>query len=320
MKAVVLDGYTLVAEDLSWDSLSGICDLTIYDATAPDEVVERAGDAEIILTNKVVLRESEFEKLPKCKYIGVLATGYNVVDVKKAKERGIIVSNIPSYSADSVAQLVFSFILNFTFHVAEHSKEVHEGVWCRSKHFCYHSFPLQELAGKTLGIAGFGDIGSRIARIGEAFGMNVVFHNRSKKDVSSLRFNTPIRQVEKLELLKTSDFLSLCLPLNEQTQRFIDADALDNVKKSVYIVNTGRGGLVEEKAIVSALEEGRIQGYATDVLSVEPCTTDCCLLNSKAIITPHIAWQTYEARKRLMDIAIQNIKAFIDGKPINVVS
>ena len=321
MKAVVLDGYTLVAEDLSWASLQEICDeVAVYDATSPDKLLERARGADIILTNKVILGDAEFEKLPKCKYVGVLATGYNVVDVQNAKKRGIVVANIPSYSADSVAQLVFSFILHFSFHVAEHSNEVHKGAWCASKHFCYHTFPLQEIAGKTLGVAGFGDIGSRVARIGLAFGMNVVFYNRSKKDLSSFASNSAIRQVEKTEMLKVSDFLSLCLPLNEESKNFIDETAIKQMKKNAYIINTGRGGLIDEVAMAKALKEGMIQGYATDVLSCEPPRKDCPLLNTKAVITPHIAWQTYEARARLLDIAIANIKAFLSGNPINVVS
>ncbi len=317
MKAVVLDGATLTAGDLTWDILSNICDLKVYDRTSNSQIIERAKDAEIILTNKVVFTSKEFDNLPKCKYIGVLATGYNVIDVLEAKKRGIVVTNIPSYSADSVAQLVFSFILNFTFHVEEHNKEVHEGKWCTSLDFCYHSFPLHELNGKVLGIAGLGDIGTKVAHIGEAFGMKPLFYNRSKKDVSAF---INAKQVEKDELLSKSDFISLCLPLNAQTINFIDEKALELVKQSVYIINTGRGQLVNENAIINALRNKKIAGYATDVLSKEPCEKENPLLNSSSIITPHIAWQTYEARKRLMDIAYQNVKAFIEGKAINMVN
>lgn len=197
MKAVVLDGYTLTAKDMSWDALGGLCDLTVYDASLPSQIAERAFDAQIILTNKVVLGKKEFDALPECKYVGVLATGYNVVDIEEAKKRGIVVTNIPSYSADSVSQLVFAFILNFTFHVAEHNGEVHDGLWCKSEHFCYHSFPLQELLGKTIGIAGFGDIGSKVAHIANAFGMKVLVYNRSKKNLECF---TQARQVERDEL------------------------------------------------------------------------------------------------------------------------
>ena len=314
MKAVVLDGFTLTAGDLSWIDLQKLCDVVIYDSTDADKVIERAKDAEIILTNKVVLKAPQFDALPKCKYIGVLATGYNVVDVEEAKKRGIVVTNIPSYSSDSVSQLVFAFILNFATHVQEHNEEVHNGKWCNSRHFCYHSFPLQEIKGKNLGVAGLGDIGSKVAKIGEAFGMKVIFYNRSKKNLEGFK------QVDKETLLATSDFLSLCLPLNEDTLNFIDEDSLKKVKKGVFIINTGRGQLVDENAITSALKNGKVAGYATDVLSKEPAEKDNPLLASNAVITPHIAWQTYDARKRLMDIACANVKAFIEGRIINQVN
>lgn len=314
MKAVVLDGFTLTAGDLSWIDLENLCDVTIYDYTEADKVVERAKDAEIILTNKVVLKAPQFDALPKCKYVGVLATGYNIVDVEEAKKRGIVVTNIPSYSSDSVAQLVFAFILNFATRVQEHNEEVHNGKWCNSRHFCYHSFPLQEIKGKVLGVAGFGDIGSRVAKIGEAFGMKVIFYNRSKKNFEGAS------QVDKETLLATSDFLSLCLPLNDETLNFIDEDSLKKVKTGVFIINTGRGQLVDEKAIAKALKNKKVSGYATDVLSKEPADKGNPLLSSNAVITPHIAWQTYEARKRLMDVACANVKAFIEGKVINQVN
>ena len=314
MKAVVLDGFTLTAGDLSWIDLEKLCDVVIYDSTDADKVIERAKDAEIILTNKVVLKAPQFDALPKCKYIGVLATGYNVVDVEEAKKRGIVVTNIPSYSSDSVSQLVFAFILNFATRVQEHNEEVHNGKWCNSRHFCYHSFPLQEIKGKVLGVAGFGDIGSRVAKIGEAFGMKVIFYNRSKKNFEGAS------QVDKETLLATSDFLSLCLPLNDETLNFIDEDSLKKVKTGVFIINTGRGQLVDEKAIAKALKNKKVSGYATDVLSKEPADKGNPLLSSNAVITPHIAWQTYEARKRLMDVACANVKAFIEGKVINQVN
>ena len=317
MKAVVLDGFTLTASDLSWIALEGVCDLTVYDFTDADKVIERARDAEIILTNKVVLKAPQFDALPKCKYIGVLATGYNVVDVEEAKKRGIVVTNIPSYSSDSVAQLVFAFILNFATHVQEHNEEVHNGKWCNSIHFCYHSFPLQEIKDKVLGVAGFGDIGSRVAKIGEAFGMKVIFYNRSKKIIEDL---SEAKQVDKETLLSTSDFLSLCLPLSDETLNFIDESSLKKMKKGCFIINTGRGQLVDENAITKALKDKKLAGYATDVLSKEPAKKDNPLLASSAVITPHIAWQTYEARKRLMDIACANVKAFIKGAVINQVN
>ena len=317
MKAVVLDGFTLTASDLSWIAIESVCDLTVYDFTEADKVVERAKDAEIILTNKVVLKAPQFDALPKCKYVGVLATGYNVVDVEEAKKRGIVVTNIPSYSSDSVAQLVFAFILNFATHVQEHNEEVHNGKCCNSRHFCYHSFPLQEIKGKVLGIAGLGDIGSKVAKIGEAFGMKVIFYNRSKKILKELHGT---KQVDKETLLSSSDFLSLCLPLNNDTLNFIDEDSLKKMKKGVFIINTGRGQLVDENAITKALKDKKVQGYATDVLSKEPAEKNNPLITSSAVITPHIAWQTYEARKRLMEIACANVKAFIEGNVINQVN
>lgn len=317
MKAVVLDGFTLTASDLSWSTLGGVCDLTVYDFTDADKVIERARDAQIILTNKVILKAPQFDELPNCKYVGVLATGYNVVDVEEAKKRGIVVTNIPSYSSDSVAQLVFAFILNFATHVQEHNEEVHSGKWCNSVHFCYHSFPLQEIKGKVLGIAGLGDIGSRVAKIGEAFGMKVIFYNRSEKDIKDL---SEAKQVDKETLLSASDFLSLCLPLSDETLNFIDESSLKKIKKECFIINTGRGQLVDENAIAKALKDKKIAGYATDVLSKEPAKSDNPLLASSAVITPHIAWQTYEARKRLMDIACANVKAFIEGAVINQVN
>ncbi|MGP1439549.1 MAG: D-2-hydroxyacid dehydrogenase [Treponema sp.] len=317
MKAVVLDGFTLTANDLSWVALEHLCELTVYDATEADKVVERAKDAEIILTNKVLLKAPQFDALPKCKYVGVLATGYNVVDIEEAKKRGIVVTNIPSYSSDSVAQLVFAFILNFATHVQEHNEEVHNGKWCNSNHFCYHSFPLQEISGKVLGIAGLGDIGSRVAKIGEAFGMKVIFYNRSKKNIESL---SGCKQVDKETLLSSSDFLSLCLPLNDETINFINESSLKKMKKGVYIINTGRGQLVDEVAIAKALEDKKLAGYATDVLSKEPAEKDNPLLPSNAVLTPHIAWQTYEARQRLMNTACANVKAFLKGEVINQVN
>lgn len=317
MKAVVLDGFTLTAGDLSWIALEGLCDLTVYDSTEACKVVERARDAEIILTNKVVLKAVQFDALPKCKYVGVLATGYNVVDVEEAKKRGIVVTNIPSYSSDSVAQLVFAFILNFATHLQEHNEEVHNGKWCNSRHFCYHSFPLQEIKGKVLGVAGLGDIGAKVAKIGEAFGMKVIFYNRSKKNIKGL---SEAKQVDKETLLSASDFLSLCLPLNDETSNFVDEDSIKIMKRGVFIINTGRGQLVNEEAISKALKDKKIAGYATDVLSKEPAEKDNPLLASNAVITPHIAWQTYEARKRLMEIACANVKSFIDGKVINQVN
>lgn len=318
MKAIVLDGYTLNPGDLSWEKLEELCSLTIYDKTLPEEVFERAKDAEIIFTNKTILSKELLEKFDKLKYIGVLATGYNVVDISAAAELGITVTNAPSYSSDSVAQLVFAYVLNFASRVQEHSKEVHGGKWSACKHFCYHSFPLTELAGKTFGIAGFGTIGQKTAVLAEAFGMKVIYFNRSEKKNPLLK---NALQTDYKTLLKDSDFISLNVPLNSGTEKMINAETLSLVKKNVYIINTGRGNLVDEAAVAEALITGRIAGFATDVLSTEPPAQDNPLLHSpNCIITPHMAWQTVEARSRLMQITCDNLKSFLNGKPENKVN
>lgn len=317
MKIAVLDGYTLNPGDLSWKSLQDIAEVTIYDKTEPDEVYERVKDCEAVLSNKIVFSKELIARLPKLHYIGVLATGYNVIDVEAAHAAGITVSNIPSYSTDSVAQLVFAFILQFYWHVKEHSDEVHGGKWSRSEHFCYTSFPVFELTGKTLGIIGFGNIGQKVAAIALALGLKVIYVNRSSKTVPQL---AEARQVDLDTLLSQSDIISLNAPLNSASEKIINAATLAKVKPQTLIINTGRGPLIDEDAVAAALRNGSLGGYASDVLSVEPPAANHPLFGCpRCFLTPHVAWQTYEARTRLLNLAVDNLKGFIAGKPQNVV-
>ncbi len=318
LKTVVLDGYTLNPGDLSWSGFEKMCDLKVYDKTAPKEVLDRAKNADAVLTNKAVLSREIIAALPALKYIGVLATGYNVVDIQAAREHGICVTNIPAYSTDSVAQAVFAFILNFYWHIQEHSCEVLGGKWTASEHFCYHSFPLHEVSFKTLGIIGFGNIGQAVARIALAMNMNVLYASPSEKKVAGLE---RAEHVALDELLSSSDIISLNCPLNDKTKHILNSAALKKVKPSVYIVNTGRGLLVDEKAVAKALQEKRIAGFAADVLSTEPPAKDNPLLSAPhCTVTPHISWQTFEARSRLMKIAADNLEAFCFGKPVHKVN
>jgi len=315
MKIVVLDGYALNPGDLSWDTLKAWGELTVYDRTTPEQTVERAASAEIIYTNKVVLNREIIKQLPQLKFIGVLATGYNVVDIAAANDAGITVCNIPAYSTQSVAQLVFAHLLHFTNNVGLHSESVGKGEWAASKDFAYWLSPQAELAGKTLGIIGFGQIGQAVARIALAFGMKVIFNNRSKK-ITDL----DARQVDLDTLLETSDFISINCPLTSENQGFINKETIGKMKPTAFLINTGRGPLINEQDLADALNAGKIAGAGLDVLSVEPASPENPLPNAKnCFITPHIAWATLEARQRLMQIAVDNLKAFVDGEPINVV-
>ena len=316
MKIVVLDGYTLNPGDLSWDELKKIGDCTLWDITAPSLTVERIKKADAVLTNKVLLDRAIIEQLPALKYIGVLATGYNVVDTDAAAEAGITVTNIPAYSTESVAQMVFSHILNFTQNVSLHAQSVSRGEWADSIHFAYWKTPQTELSGKTLGIIGYGKIGQAVARIGSAFGMRIIYNNRSLKKSS-----TEARQVNLDTLLSESDFISINCPLNEENRGFINSATIGKMKKSAFLVNTGRGPLINEKDLAEALNKGFIAGAGLDVLSTEPPSADNPLPGAKnCFITPHISWATFEARSRLMNIAVSNLKAFKEGKPVNVVN
>lgn len=316
MKIVVLDGYAMNSGDLSWENLKKLGEVSIYDRTLESEVVERISDSEIVITNKVIIGKEVFEKCKNIKYVGVTATGYNVVDTNLAKELGVIVTNVPAYSTDSVAQLVFSFILEHSQNVSKYTESVKSGDWVNSKDFSYQKFPIIELAGKSLGIIGFGAIGKKVAEIGNAFGMNVLVNTRSP---SADKIN--VNFVSKEEIFKNSDFLTLHCPLNEETDELVNEKTLNLMKKSAILINTGRGGLVNEKDLANALNLEKIAGAGLDVLSTEPPKEDNPLLNAKnTYITPHVAWASYEARKRLMDVTINNVKSFIDGNPINVVN
>jgi glycerate dehydrogenase len=316
MKIVVLDGYVLNPGDLSWDGIKKLGDCTIYDRTPPELTIDRTKEANVLFTNKVILNKEIIGQLPLLKYIGVLATGYNVVDTETAKNAGITVTNIPAYSTASVAQMVFSHILNFAQNVAVHAQSVSAGEWAASVDFAYWKTPQTELAGKTLGIIGFGQIGQAVAKIGLAFGMSVIFNNRSQ-----IKTDLEASQVDLETLLSESDFVSINCPLTPVNTGFINRSTLGKMKPTAFLVNTGRGLLINEQDLADALNSGKIAGAGLDVLSVEPARSDNPLPNAKnCFITPHIAWATFEARTRLMNIATENLKAFIDENPKNVVS
>lgn len=319
MKLVILDGYAENPGDLSWDALKTLVDeYEVYDITEPELVLERSLDADILVTNKTPITRELIEKLPKLKYIAVLATGFNIIDCKAARERGITVSNIPAYSTDGVAQLVFAFLLELTNRVALHSESVKNGEWQNSPHFCYWKSPLVELAGKTFGIVGFGKIGSAVAEIANAFKMRVLAyspHTHSYSGNGSVEFCT----LEKL--VAESDAISLHCPLNESTAGLVNADFLSKMKKSAFLINTSRGPVVNENDLAAALNSGEIAGAGLDVLSAEPPKDGNVLIGAKnCFITPHIAWASFEARSRLMSIFTKNVEAFVKGEPINVVN
>ena len=317
MNIVVLDGFALNPGDLSWEKLHTLGNVTVYERTPAELVEERAREAEIVLTNKTLLFKDTLKKLPKVQYIGVLATGYNVVDLDYARERGITVTNVPAYSTESVAQMTFALLLELCLSVGQHNQAVKEGEWCRSKDFCFWKSPLTELSGKTMGIIGFGSIGQRVAEIALAFGMKVLVCSRTKKDY--VRENLEWTSLDLL--LKNADVVSLHCPLTDKTRQIIDKNAIEKMKQGALLLNTSRGPLLQDEAVADALNEGKLGGAAMDVLVEEPPKADNPLLSSKnCIITPHVAWATKEARGRLMDIASANVKAFLEGKPQNVVS
>ena len=317
MKIVVLDGYTTNPGDLSWDELSKLGETTVHDRTPPELTIKRAAGADMLLTNKTVLSAEIIQKLPDLKYIGVLATGYNVVDISAAAKRGIVVTNIPAYSTNSVAQMVFAHILNITLHVADHSKTARGGKWTNSLDFTYWDYPLIELAGLNMGIVGFGQIGKAAAKLARAFSMNVLVHTRTIPQESP----EGIEFVDLQTLFKQSDFLSLHCPLTEKTQNLVNKDRLALMKKSACLINASRGPVVNEQDLADALNSGQISAAAVDVLSTEPPAADNPLLTAKnCFITPHIAWATKAARERLMKTVTQNCKAFIQGRSQNVIT
>jgi len=318
MKIVVLDGFTLNPGDLTWKRLEKIGDLKVYDRTPADLILERICDADIIYTNKTPLTKETLEKVPGVKFIGVLATGYNVVDTAAAKELGIIVTNIPTYGTTAVAQFTFALLLEICHHVGEHSMEVRLGAWSKCKDFCFWNYPLVELANKTMGIIGYGRIGQAVAKIANALGMKVLVNDRND---CSKYITGDVKQVELDTLFAESDVISLHCPLFDSTKGIINKTNISKMKDGVMIVNTSRGPLINEEDLVEALNSGKVAGAAVDVLSAEPAKADNPLITAKnCIVTPHIAWAPKEARERLLNIAVDNLEEFIKGKPVNVVN
>lgn len=311
MQIVVLDGYTLNPGDISWEGFDQFGKLTVYDRTPTNMIVERIGSAKIVLTNKTPITAEIMDACPAVKYIGVLATGYNVVDVAAAKERDIVVTNIPTYGTDAVAQHVFALLLEICNHVGVHSESVKSGEWSKCADFCYTKASLFELAGKTMGIIGYGRIGRRVAQIAEAFGMNVLAYE-------------PFADMESSDLetvLKKSDVISLHCPLTADNKGLINKDTIDMMKDGVIIINTSRGPLICEEDLVAALKNGKVSAAAVDVLAAEPPKGGNLLIDApNCLVTPHIAWAPKEARNRLVNIAVDNLAAFIAGQPVNVVS
>lgn len=318
MNIVILDAYTSNPGDLNWDRFKQFGNLIAYDYTPPEMIVERCKDADAIIDNKVIISDEIIEKLPKLKYIGMLSTGFNVIDIESAKKHGIVVSNVPTYSTSAVAQLTFALILETYNQVGIHSNSVHNGEWSSCRDFCYQKTPLIELQNKTLGIIGFGKIGNAVAKIADAFGMNILCYVPSQKaqpDYNNFRF------VSLDELVKKSDIISLHCPLTPETKNMVNADFISKMKSNAIIINTSRGQAVDEKALADAINNGIISGAGVDVLSTEPPKKDNPLLTcDKCFITPHIAWAGFETRKRLLDVVYDNLSAFVNGKPINTVN
>lgn len=320
MKIVVLDGFTLNPGDLTWDEIKQFGELTVYDRTgfAPENIIETIGDAEIIFTNKTPLTRVVLEKVPSVKYIGVLATGYNVVDTVAAKELGIKVTNIPTYGTIAVAQFTFALLLEMCHHVGNHSRAVYKGDWTKSIDFCFWNYPLIELAGKTMGLIGFGRIGQATAKIAQALGLNVLaFDSYQNPELES----DTCKYASLEELFSQSDIISLHCPLFDSTKGIINKHNIAKMKEGVMIINTSRGPLVVEQDLCDGLNSGKVAAAAVDVVSVEPIAVDNPLLKAKnCIITPHIAWAPKESRTRLMNTTVENLAAFINGVPINVVN
>lgn len=317
MKIVVMDGKGVNPGDMSWKQIQQFGELIVYERTTSEEIIDHVGDAEIVLTNKTVFDEDTIAKLKNVKYIGVLATGYNVVDLKAASKRGIVVTNIPAYSTDNVAQMTFAHILNVTNQVDHYARASRDGEWSRCPDFCYWDKPLVELAGKTIGIIGLGNIGMKVANIALNFGMNVIaYTSKEPKEIPN-----GINKASIDNILSDSDIISLHCPLTKQTRELINKDSIAKMKRSVIVVNTGRGPLVNEEDVANALHNGLIGAYCADVMCSEPPSADNPLfVEQNAYITPHVAWASKEARIRLMDIAEKNIHSFLSGKPINVVN
>ncbi len=316
-KIVVLDGYAANPHDISWEGMEALAPLTLYDRSSEEQVIERIGDAAYVLTNKAVISQEVMDACPQLEYVGVLATGYNVVDTVYAKSKGIVVTNVPTYSTQAVAQLVFALLLEICHHVGHHSDAVHSGRWTKSEDFVFWDYPLMELAGKTMGVVGFGNIGLKTAEIAHAFGMKVLISNRSIKPIDPELG----RFVSMDELLSRADVISLHMPLLPETEHLINAACIAKMKTGAILINTSRGPLVDQTDVRAALDEGKLGYYATDVVDVEPIPADNPLLGApNCIVTPHIGWAPLEARLRLMEIATDNLRQFMAGKPVNVVN
>jgi len=315
IKIVVTDGYTLNPGDLSWKEIEALGELTVYDRTKPEEIVDRCRDAHIVLTNKVPFSEATLAQLSHLKMIGVTATGYNIIDVQAAAKKGIVVSNVPAYGTASVAQHTIALLLELTNQVGKHAASVAAGDWSKSADFSYQLAPITELAGKTLGIVGWGNIGEQTARIAQAFGMELLYYNPSKKENAFAQW-VPLR-----ELFAQADYVSLHCPLKPDNAGFVNKEIIEVMKPSACIINTSRGQLINEQDLADALNSGRIAGAALDVLSVEPPSPQNPLLSARnCIITPHIAWVSKEARQRVMGTTVANVAGFVNGKAVNVVS
>lgn len=318
MKIVVLDGYTLNPGDISWKGMEAFGEVTVYDRTKAEEVVERIGDAEVVYTNKTPITKETMDACPNMKFIGVLATGYNIVDIAAAKEKGIPVSNIPTYGTAAVSQFAIALLLELCHHIGEHSDAVKAGEWTSNPDWCFWKYPLVELAGKNMGIIGFGRIGQDTGKIAQALGMKVLAYDAFKRP--ELESDT-CKYVDLDTLLAQSDVISLHCPLFPDTEGIINKDTIAKMKDGVMIINDSRGPLIVEQDLRDALDSGKVAGAALDVVSTEPIQMDNPLLGAKnVILTPHIAWAPKESRQRLMDIAVDNLKCYVDGKPQNVVN
>ncbi len=313
MNIVVLDGYAMNPGDLSWDSLNALGNVTMHDLTSPTDIVSRLIDADIAVVNKVVLDKSILKQLPNLKMIAETATGYNNIATDYARDNGIVVSNVPAYSTDSVVQMIFAHILNYASAVADHSKDVHNGKWENCEHFTFWNRPLMELTGKTLGIIGFGNIGSGVAKVAAAFGMNIIANNRSPKES-----DLPVTFTDRETVLSDSDFIVLSCALTDDTNKMINKESLKKMKSSAVLINTGRGPLIDEAALADALKAGEIAYAGVDVLTEEPPRSGSPLIGTEnCSITPHIAWASVEARTRCLNVTVENISSFMAEKPQN---
>ncbi|MDD7770016.1 D-2-hydroxyacid dehydrogenase [Suipraeoptans intestinalis] len=317
MKIVVLDGYTLNPGDISWEGLEAFGEVKVYDRTKEEEIIERIGDAQAVYTNKTPITRKVLEACPQIRFIGVLATGYNVVDIEAAKEGGIPVSNIPTYGTDAVGQFAIALLLEICHHIGHHSQAVRDGKWSRSADWCFWDYPLIELAGKTMGIIGFGRIGQSTGRIAKALGMQVIandaFESEAGREIATY--------VDRETLLRESDVIALHCPLFPETEGIINKENIQKMKDGVILLNNSRGPLIVEEDLAAALESGKVYAAGLDVVSTEPIREDNVLLKAKnCFITPHISWAPRESRQRLMDIAVENLKAFKNGTPQNVVN